>query len=60
MRHIKRYEECEHHVYSAPIKLRHPVFEREDDVPYPREEDEDRSYEVAFRESMLAMERRFS
>lgn len=47
MRHIKRYEEFETYPYQEPVpepkyELKDPVL---DATPYPREEDEDRSYE---------------
>lgn len=45
MRHIKRYEECESHSHSTGSTVRHPIFLKEDNVPYPREDAEDRSYE---------------
>lgn len=49
MRHIKRYEEFETYPYQEPVpepkyELKDPVL---DATPYPREEDEDRSYEEA-------------
>lgn len=45
MRHIKRYEECDSHSTSQVSPVRHPIFLKEDNVPYPREDAEDRSYE---------------
>lgn len=45
MRHIKRYEECETHSVTQVTPVRHPIFLKEDNVPYPREDAEDRSYE---------------
>lgn len=42
---ITRYEDLETWGHSQDTKVRHPIFEREDNVPYPREDAEDRSYE---------------
>ena len=49
MRHLKRYEELEGGPSTrvGTIKVRHPLFQKEDNVPYPREDAEDRSYEEA-------------
>lgn len=52
MKHIKRYEDFGRPLYqgTAVALQRHPMFDTPDTTPYPKEADEDRSYEMGRRE----------